>query len=226
MSDELDINPDALLEGDFIKAVDLGTKLPANPTYTIAHVQIETLPNLKKPGTDKDKGVIYFEELKRGWVMNRTNLECLKALFGKESTKTWIGHHVTLGTEPTKTGLGIRVVGSPDINRDVIAEWTVARQGKKTKKMIPTGERRPQQQAQPPADPELVAFRNAVIAATKRTENPWTTAQITVALNAAGYDSAARVPAEKREQFLALVADAPPAAVTSEPTPTPDTEAP
>jgi hypothetical protein len=79
--------------------------------------------------------------------MNRTNVECLKALFGAE-TNGWIGHRVTLGQEPTKTGPGIRVHGSPDIDRDVIAEWTPPRQKKVSKRMVPTGNRpAPQKQA-------------------------------------------------------------------------------
>ena len=133
------MNADALLEGEYIKAVELdGTKLPTNPTYTIKAIDIESLPNLKKPGKEINKGVVSFREIERGWVMNRTNVECLKALFGGE-TQGWIGKRVTLGVEPTKTGPGIRVVGSPDIEREVVAEWTPPRQRKVTKKMIPTG---------------------------------------------------------------------------------------
>jgi hypothetical protein len=133
------MNADALLEGEYIKAVELdGVKLPTNPTYTIKSIEIESLPNLKKPGKEINKGVVSFREIERGWVMNRTNVECLKALFGGE-TQGWVGKRVTLGVEPTKTGPGIRVVGSPDIEREVVAEWTPPRQRKVTKKMVPTG---------------------------------------------------------------------------------------
>ena len=133
------MNADALLEGEYIKAVELdGVKLPTNPTYTIKSIEIELLPNLKKPGKEINKGVVSFREIERGWVMNRTNVECLKALFGGE-TQGWVGKRVTLGVEPTKTGPGIRVVGSPDIEREVVAEWTPPRQRKVTKKMVPTG---------------------------------------------------------------------------------------
>jgi hypothetical protein len=133
------MNADALLEGEYIKAVELdGVKLPTNPTYTIKSIEIESLPNLKKPGKEINKGVVSFREIERGWVMNRTNVECLKALFGGE-TQGWVGKRVTLGVEPTKTGPGIRVVGSPDIEREVVAEWTPPRQRKVSKKMVPTG---------------------------------------------------------------------------------------
>lgn len=132
------MDANALLEGDYIKAVELGNKLPANPTYEITAIDIERMPNIKKPGKETNKGVVSFKEIERGWVMNRTNVECLKALFGTE-TQGWVGKRVTLGTEPTKTGLGIRIVGSPDIDREVTAEWTPPRQRKQTKKMVPTG---------------------------------------------------------------------------------------
>lgn len=150
------MNADALLEGEYIKAVELdGTKLPVNPTYRITAVDIERMPNIKKPGKEINKGVVTFAEIERGWVMNRTNVECLKALFGAE-TKGWLGKRVTLGVEPTKTGPGIRVVGSPDIEREVIAEWTPPRQKRVTKRMVPTGNG-PQRQAAPPPGANLVA---------------------------------------------------------------------
>lgn len=145
------MNADALLEGEYIKAVELdGTKLPTNPTYTITSIEIESLPNLKKPGKEINKGVVSFREIERGWVMNRTNVECLKALFGPE-TQGWVGKRVTLGVEPTKTGPGIRIVGSPDIEREVIAEWTPPRQRKVTKRLVPTGRAGTKQPTQQPA---------------------------------------------------------------------------
>lgn len=212
------MNADNLLEGEYIKAVELGDKLPANPTYTIVAVNIETMGNLKKPGKDINKGVVSFREIERGWVMNRTNVECLKALFGPE-TDGWKGKRVTLGTEPTKTGPGIRVIGSPDIDREVVATWTPPRQRTVSKKLVPTGERKPQQPPPTvPVDKDLQAFRTAVIAATKRTENPWTNAQITFALNEGGAKTAADVPVDRRPAFLELIQGAPPVAPTSDPT--------
>jgi hypothetical protein len=202
------MNADALLEGEFIKAVELGDKLPANPTYTIVAVNIETMPNIKKPGKEINKGVIMFAEIPRGWVMNRTNVECLKALFGPD-TDGWLKHRVTLGTEPTKTGLGIRIVGSPDINEPVTATWTPPRQRAVSKKMVPTGERKQQQTA--PVDKDLQAFRHAIGEAMKRAENPWTQQQIVVALESVGAKNAAEVPADKRARVLDMLRGAPPA---------------
>ena len=153
------MNADALLSGQYLKAAEFdGTILPTSPTWTIARIEIEELPDLKKPDATKRKGVIYFRDVERGWVMNRTNVECLKALFGAD-TAGWIGKRVTLCTEPTRTGDGIRVHGSPDIERDVTATWKVPKKAAQTKRMVPTG-RKPDAapQRQPaPADPTAAA---------------------------------------------------------------------
>lgn len=142
------MDADALVTGDYIKAAEFGTTFPTNPTWRIKSVDIVRMPDLKRPGKEKDKGVVYFHDIERGWVMNRTNVECLKAMFGRD-TDAWPGRRITLGTEPTKTGPGVRVIGSPEIDRDVIAEWTPSRQKKITKKMVPTGTPNQRQPAKP-----------------------------------------------------------------------------
>ena len=156
----------ALLIGDYLKAVELGNTLPEHPTFRIKAVQIETMASLKNPGREVGKGVVMFDEVPRGWVMNRTNVECLKALFGAE-TNGWIGKRVTLGQEPTKTGPGIRVHGSPDIDRDVIAEWTPPRQKKVSKRMVPTGDKpaQPRHPANEPAPFTLATWKQALTTA-------------------------------------------------------------
>jgi len=152
------MNADALLTGQYLKAAEFdGTVLPKSPTWTIARIDVEELPDLKKPDAMKKKGVIYFRDVDRGWVMNRTNVECLKALFGGETTG-WIGRRVTLCTEPTRTGDGIRIYGSPDIEREVVATWKVPKKAAQTKRMIPTGNQR--QPAKPAhSDDPLAGFR-------------------------------------------------------------------
>lgn len=132
------MNADALVIGEFIKAAEFGEGLPKMPTWRIKGVQIERMPSMKKQGKEIDKGTVYFHDIDRGWVMNRTNVECLKALFGPE-TDGWVGKRVTLSTEPTKVGIGIRVHGSPDIDRPVTARWRVPRQAEQTREMVPTG---------------------------------------------------------------------------------------
>lgn len=149
----------ALTPGQFIKAADLGVSMPKNPTLTIKSAAIEEMASLKPGSAEKtvEKGVIFFEETKRGWVMNKTNVECLKALFGAR-TEGWIGKRVTLKTEPTNTGPGIRVLGSPDISTNVVAIVRLPRKKPITMVLQPTGGKaKPRSQR-----PEDVAFRAAI----------------------------------------------------------------
>jgi hypothetical protein len=110
------MNADAMVSGEYLKAAAIGDE---NPTYTIRSVSLEQLASLK-PGAAEDKtvqkGVIWFNDTPLGWVMNKTNVECIKAVWGND-TNAWLGKRVTLRTEMTKTGLGIRLKGSPDLDR-------------------------------------------------------------------------------------------------------------
>lgn len=149
----------ALTPGQFIKAADLGVSMPKNPTLTIKSAAIEEMASLKPGSAEKtvEKGVIFFEETKRGWVMNKTNVECLKALFGAR-TEGWTGKRVTLKTEATNTGPGIRVLGSPDISTNVVAIVRLPRKKPITMVLQPTGGKaKPRSQR-----PEDVAFRAAI----------------------------------------------------------------
>jgi hypothetical protein len=102
-----------LFKGDYVSAVELGDK---TPTLTIADVRIVKLEG--EDGRIKDKGVVYFRETERGWVLNRTNATCLASMFG-DNTDDWKGKHVTLKSEEVQVGKerkpGIRVKGSPDL---------------------------------------------------------------------------------------------------------------
>ena len=102
-----------MFKGDYVTALELGDK---TPTLTIDDVRIVKLEG--EDGTAKDKGVVYFKETKRGWVMNRTNATCLAAMFG-DDTNDWKGKHVTLFSQMVQVGKerkpGLRVKGSPDI---------------------------------------------------------------------------------------------------------------
>lgn len=111
------MNWKALFKGDYIAAVELGDK---RPTLTISDVKLCKLE--QEDGRQKDKGIVSFREVDRGWVLNRTNATCLAAMFG-EDTEQWIGKRVTLFSTPVKFGPkvepGIRVAGSPDLAADL-----------------------------------------------------------------------------------------------------------
>jgi hypothetical protein len=122
----LDMSYKGLFKGDYIAAAEFGGR---EPTFRIAHVQFERLPSLGKGDTDgaeaqeKDRAVVYFDGFDRGWVLNRTNAECLGAMFGSV-LRDWIGKRVTLVAEQVRVGpkteLGIRVKGSPDMAQATI----------------------------------------------------------------------------------------------------------
>lgn len=87
-------------------------------TLTITKIDLEELEdeNQKK----KMKGVISFGESPKLLVINRTNSDCLKGMFGRE-TDAWVGKRITFYPAPffnnfTKEHTTcIRVRGSPDL---------------------------------------------------------------------------------------------------------------
>lgn len=88
------------------------------PCFTIKAVRIEELEGVD--GKKKVKGIISFADVAKEWVLNRTVVECLKAMWGRE-TDDWHGKRVVLYAAPfhdNTTGENttcIRVRGSPDI---------------------------------------------------------------------------------------------------------------
>ena len=102
--------------GRFFKAGDLNGK---DLTLTIKSVRVEELEQDK--GGVRGKGIVSFVEDKREWVLNKTNGECLKALWGRE-TDRWLGKRVTLFPAPhfdsftKENSIAIRVRGSPDLD--------------------------------------------------------------------------------------------------------------
>jgi hypothetical protein len=102
-----------MFKSDYVTALELGDK---TPTLTIEDVRIVKLEG--EDGTSKDRGVVYFKETKRGWVLAKTNALCLSSMFG-DDTNDWKGKHVTLFSQMVQVGKekkpGIRVLGSPDI---------------------------------------------------------------------------------------------------------------
>lgn len=151
------MDANALLSSDYIKAADLGGRFPAEPTWKIVRIDLEEMESIKKAGKMVSKGIVYMDGPREGWVMNRTNVECLKAMFGGD-TDAWIGKRITLCAETVQVGpkkdRGIRVKGSPDITEPVTARWQPPRKAPISRTMVPTG--RPngnQRQPTPDADP-------------------------------------------------------------------------
>lgn len=136
------MHANALTPGEYIKAAELGATLPANPTWTIDGHSIDEMASLKPGAVDKmvEKGVLRFREIKRGWVMNKTNVQCLIAMFGG-TVEDWHGKRVTLKTEyqPGVKQPGIRIQGSPDIAADMTVRVVLPRKKPIEMRLVKTG---------------------------------------------------------------------------------------
>lgn len=153
---------DQLYPNRFLKAGEFQGK---DVTLKITGVMVEELESEKGK---KGKGIVSFERTPKQLVLNRTNGECIKLMFGR-NTDDWIGKRVTFFPaqitdsftgQPT---LAIRVRGSPDLAAPKQAAVKIGRKSVNIK-VIKTGQRpqqgRPaQQQRQAPAAPaEVVNF--------------------------------------------------------------------
>lgn len=143
------MNADALVQGQYIKGAEFGATLPATPTWTIRAASIEEVPSLKpgaKEGDIERKGVVWFEEERRGWVINRTNLECVKALLG-DDTDAWIGKRITLHQQMVSVGPrkepGVRVLGAPHLTEPMTVEIRLPKKKPIRMVMQPTGKAGP-----------------------------------------------------------------------------------
>lgn len=139
----------AAFKGDYIAAVEFGGK---TPLITIDHVKLIDLEG--EDGKTKSKPVVYFREAKRGWVLCKTTAQMLAALFGPE-TDGWTGKRVHLRAEDVQVGKerkpGIRIAGSPDIDKPVTFELRLPR---KKPKRITLAKTVAGKAAAPEAEPE------------------------------------------------------------------------
>lgn len=103
----------------FLKSAEFKGK---DVTLTIADVVLEELE--REDNSKEAKGVMAFRDSPKLLVLNRTNTDCLKSMFGVE-TERWKGKRVTFFPFPMKdpfTGqpiTAIRLRGSPDITAPV-----------------------------------------------------------------------------------------------------------
>ena len=117
---------DQLFPGRFIKAGEMTDK-PV--TLKIKSVVLDAIE--AEDGTEKMQAVVNFVEIKRQWALNKTNAQCLVAMWGHDSDD-WVGKRVTLFAEPDTSGMSasgvcLRVKGSPDIDGPVKAEIKLPR---------------------------------------------------------------------------------------------------
>ena len=140
----------AQFKGEYLAAVEFDGK---TPTLTIDHVQVINLEDDK--GAVKAKPVVFFREVKRGWVMCKTTAMCVAKMFSVE-TDNWTGKRVTLHAVEVQVGPerkpGIRVVGSPDLEKPITFELKLPK--KKAQKVTL---RKTQAKGTPASDPQSEA---------------------------------------------------------------------
>ncbi len=130
---------DKLFPGRFLKSGLFGGK---DVTLTIKAIRLEDLP--QDAGGTKAKPIVSFHERPLELVLNRTNGESFKAMFGRE-TDAWIGKRVTLYPAPFtdsftgEVGTAIRVRGSPDLKATINAEIRLPRKKPIKMRLLKTG---------------------------------------------------------------------------------------
>ncbi len=128
---------DELFPGRFLKAGELGGRAA---TVTISAVDRESLPQDK--GGEKTRGIISFEGRPKQWVLNSTNGQCLKAMFG-DKPQQWVGRRATLVSEmvPMSGELvnAVRVKGSPELTEPMRVTIRLPRRKDVVRILQPTG---------------------------------------------------------------------------------------
>ena len=128
---------DELFPGRFLKAGLLKGK---HVTVTIAGVYRE--PMEQEDGTEELQGIVGFKESPLELALNRTNGECLKAMFGPKPGE-WIGKRGTIKPDRCRA-FGeevdcIRIEGSPNLAKDVTFDLKLPRKKAKRSTMKKTG---------------------------------------------------------------------------------------
>lgn len=165
--------PDVFSEmypGRFLKADLLKDKAV---TLKIQKIFVEVMPD-DKTGGEKERGIVAFAETPMQLALNRTNGECLKAMFGKK-VQAWVGKRVTFVPEIDKFGKddvdAIRIKGSPDINNPIEIEIKMPKRKPKKRTLVPTGKRDQGVAPQPEPESKPVSEADAAEAALATQEN-------------------------------------------------------
>jgi hypothetical protein len=107
-----------MFPSNYLKAADLdGNQV----TVKIARVGREKVERKDESAPEEQKAIIRFEGKKKGMMLNRTNAEAIRLMFGRD-TKAWTGKQVTLAPIEIDDPFGdgrifcLRVIGSPEID--------------------------------------------------------------------------------------------------------------
>lgn len=133
------MHADLLHPSRFLKSAEFKGK---DVTHVIADVVLEELD--REDNSKETKGIVAFSDTPKLLVLNRTNSDCLKAMFGVE-TDEWRGKRVTFFPFPmvdpfTKKNItAIRLRGSPDIAAPVSVTIRLRKRKPTTMTMQRTG---------------------------------------------------------------------------------------
>jgi hypothetical protein len=135
------VNIDTAFPSNYLKSSDFDN----DTTYTISRVEIETLGQ----GRDAEqKAVLYFDNVEKGLVLNKTNSNTIKDLYGPE-TDDWTGQRITLF--PCDVEFGGKMTPAIRIRPRKPA---AAQQRQQPQRPAPgqTAQRQPQRRQEPPPD--------------------------------------------------------------------------
>lgn len=76
---------------NYLKATDFEG---GDQTLTIKGVQIE---NVGGQGKKEEKPVVYFREVDKGLILNKTNANTIEKLLKSDDTDEWLGSQITIG---------------------------------------------------------------------------------------------------------------------------------
>lgn len=149
-----------LTRGEYIDATEFNGK-PV--TLTVKDVDRKALADMH--GGTANKAVMWFEETDRQIVLNKTNLQLIKAMFGR-LVDDWFGKRITFfpakdDSGKSESGLAIRVYGSPDIDGDIETKVELPRKRPKPWTLHKTRVGKRDQQAALPDEPNAEAAAEA-----------------------------------------------------------------
>lgn len=129
------VDYDQLFPGRFMKAGEFQGR---DVTLTVTNIELEDLPQEK--GGDRARGIISFRETKKKLVLNRTNGECIKGMFGR-NVQDWIGKKVTFFPSEWNGEPCIRVKGSPELSASMDLEVKLPKRKPLKMRMQVTGKK-------------------------------------------------------------------------------------
>tara|TARA_Y100000310_G_C20200612_1_gene586711 strand:+ start:100 stop:576 length:477 start_codon:yes stop_codon:yes gene_type:complete len=150
------VDYDELFPGRFLKA---GLFQGRKPTLLVTAVKTEKLP--ADDGEDEERGLLFFEQTEKQLIVNSTNGQCIMGIMnhilgeGKgRKVQSWVGHSFTFVSAKVKyKGKpvdGIRLHGSPDLDRDIKVEVILPKRKPVMMTMYATGKKsEPEQDREP-----------------------------------------------------------------------------